>query len=129
VWPVADGKTLPMGPCWPDGPAISANVPLMIGTIETEMTMLIGTVDPSTFALDDDGLRTRLAKLFAAEDIESVINTCHPAECDAEPALFCYRHRELVPARGLACAKAAQNAAPVYSTSSTGTLQSATESG
>src|SRR5262249_24373963 len=28
--PVADGKVLPAGPWWPEGPAVSASVPMMI---------------------------------------------------------------------------------------------------
>ena len=34
-WPTA--RTLPSGPRWPKAPAISADMPLMIGTTETEM--------------------------------------------------------------------------------------------
>src|SRR5262249_36561351 len=50
VWrPVADGKVLPGGPWWPEAPTISAQVPLMIGTTSTEMTLLIGGSDPDTF--------------------------------------------------------------------------------
>jgi para-nitrobenzyl esterase len=131
--PVADGKTLPMGPWWPDGPAISANVPLMIGTTETEMTMLIGTVDPSTFALDDDGLRTRLAKLFAAEDIESSSTRSRPPGRTRRRAssilLSSPRTRSGAGPGSRPTRKPRRTPRRSISTSSTGTLRSATESG
>ena len=59
-WPVTDGRVLPRGPRWPEAPAVSAQVPLMIGTTATEMTMRIGPLDAATFALDEDGLRERV---------------------------------------------------------------------
>jgi para-nitrobenzyl esterase len=36
--PVVDGRSLPVNPFDPVAPAISANVPLLIGTVETEVT-------------------------------------------------------------------------------------------
>jgi hypothetical protein len=34
-WPVTDGRVLPRGPRWPEAPAVSAQLPLMIGTTAT----------------------------------------------------------------------------------------------
>jgi para-nitrobenzyl esterase len=116
--PVVDGKTVPKGPWWPEGPAVSANVPLMIGTNETEMTMLIGSFDPSTFALDDAGLQTRLGKLYAAGDVEKVVNAFKATRPNATPSELYFAIITAHPFRTgawlQADAKAAQNSAPVY---------------
>lgn len=57
--PVVDGRVIPRHPFDPDAPEMSAHVPLLIGSNRTEMT-LIGAA-PATFALDEAGLRARLA--------------------------------------------------------------------
>ena len=45
--PVVDDHSLPRNPFDPDAPPISANVPLLIGSVETEVTFMRGTpVDP-----------------------------------------------------------------------------------
>jgi para-nitrobenzyl esterase len=74
--PVADGRALPSGPWWPKAPDVSANVPLMIGTTATEMTMLIGSFDPASFSLDDAGLRVRLETMFPAAEIDGLLGCC-----------------------------------------------------
>ncbi len=52
--PVVDGHSLPRNPFDPDAPEISATVPLLIGSVETEVTFMRGTaLDP----MDDDALR------------------------------------------------------------------------
>jgi para-nitrobenzyl esterase len=55
--PVVDGRTLPSNPFDPTAPEISADVPLMIGSTETEVTWSTATnYDP----LDDAALRTHV---------------------------------------------------------------------
>jgi len=116
--PVADGKILPSGPWWPEGPSVSANIPLMIGTTETEMTGLIGVFDQSAFSLDDDGLRKRLSALMSPEDAGTVISTFKATRPNATPSdLFFAITTANSFRRGAwqqADRKAAQNAAPVY---------------
>lgn len=116
--PVADGRTLPSGPWWPEGPTISADIPLMIGTAETEMTMLIGTNDPTTFSLDDAGLRKRLSAFMSADDMEPVIQTFKASRPNATPSELFFAISTAIPFRRgawqQADRKAAQNAAPVY---------------
>ncbi len=58
--PVMDGRSLPRHPFDPDAPAISAQVPLMVGTIKDETTLLIGARDPSAFAITWEDLPKRL---------------------------------------------------------------------
>ena len=84
--PVADGRNLPSGPWSPDAPAVSASVPLLVGTVATEMTLLTGAGDPSTFTLDEAGLRQRLSKWFAASDLDRVIATFRTTWPNATPS-------------------------------------------
>jgi para-nitrobenzyl esterase len=55
--PVVDGRTLPRDPFAPTAPEMSANIPLLIGTTETEVTFFPNQVlDP----IDDAALRMHL---------------------------------------------------------------------
>lgn len=63
--PVVDGRTLPTDPFDPVAPEISANVPLMIGSNETEITFLRNTkYDP----LDDAALHERVKQAMRIDD-------------------------------------------------------------
>jgi para-nitrobenzyl esterase len=87
VWrPIMDGTNLPSGPSWPKAPAISADVPLMVGTTATEMSMLMGMFTPSLFNLDDAGRRDRLAAWYAPDKLDGVIATFRARNADASPA-------------------------------------------
>jgi para-nitrobenzyl esterase len=116
--PVVDARVLPGGPWAPAAPALSTRVPLMVGTVATEMTLLIGAADPAAFALDDAGLRQRLGKWFASGDIETVIATFRKAEPSATPSdLFFAIATDVQMRQGAwlqAERKSAQHAAPVY---------------
>ncbi len=60
--PVVDGKSLPGGPFDPTAPEISANVPVMIGTTETEVTFFPNQIlDP----IDDASLHARVKQILA----------------------------------------------------------------
>jgi para-nitrobenzyl esterase len=84
--PVADGRALPAGPWAPDAPALSAGVPVMVGTVATEMTLLTGVRDPATFSLDEAGLRQRISAWFASGDVDRVISTFRAAHPNATPS-------------------------------------------
>jgi len=71
--PVIDGKVLPAGPFNPTAPAQSAKIPMMIGTTATEMSAVIGERDPTSFDLDEAGLKTRLANAFPSVDPNKII--------------------------------------------------------
>lgn len=87
VWrPVKDGINLPSGPSWPKAPAISADVPLMIGSTATEMSMLMGMFDPATFDLDEAGLRERTAVWYAPDKLDEVIATFRARSPNVAPA-------------------------------------------
>jgi para-nitrobenzyl esterase len=71
--PVVDGHTLPTDPFDPVAPALSASAPLLIGTVETEVTFFPGQpLDP----IDDATLHTRVQQLLkssSAADVDRVI--------------------------------------------------------
>ena len=84
--PVVDGRNLPAGPWAPDAPALSADIPMIVGTTATEMTLLTGARDAATFTLDDAALRKRLVEWFAADDIDKVIATFRATRPKATPS-------------------------------------------
>ncbi len=70
--PVVDGRSLTAHPFDPAAPAVSADVPLLIGTTTDEMTAIFGPSDPTIFDLREADLQQRTAALvgpIAAEVI------------------------------------------------------------
>ncbi|MDQ0466145.1 para-nitrobenzyl esterase [Caulobacter ginsengisoli] len=61
--PVVDGDILPAQPWDPKAPAISANVPVMIGINKDEMTLFLASA-PWFGRLDEAGLMTQAKNLF-----------------------------------------------------------------
>jgi para-nitrobenzyl esterase len=116
--PVVDGKFLPKAPWIPEGPSNSASVPMMIGTVKTETTALIGGDDPSAFTLDDAGLRKKLAAWIPASDIDRIIAGYRKSEPESPPSdlFFAITSARRVRQQAWIQAehKAAQNAAPVW---------------
>jgi para-nitrobenzyl esterase len=65
---VVDGKTLPANPFDPIAPEISAGVPLLIGSTQTEVTFFPGQqLDP----IDPAALRARVKQTFRTGDAEA----------------------------------------------------------
>ena len=63
--PVVDSHSLPRNPFDPNAPEISATVPLLIGSVETEVTFMRGTpLDP----MDDDALRAHVKQVLRGAD-------------------------------------------------------------
>ena len=63
IAPVVDGRSLPNDPFDPAAPEISADVPLIIGTVNTEGTFFTPPDSP-LFSLDEAAMRTRLAPRY-----------------------------------------------------------------
>ena len=63
--PVLDGRALPRDPFSPDAPAISANVPMILGNTHDETRYLIGGSDPALFSLGWKELPVRLERYRA----------------------------------------------------------------
>ena len=84
--PVIDGRFLTRAPWTPDAPAASATVPMLIGTTRTETTALIGATDPSTFTLDEAGLRRSLEAWVPARDVDRVVAGYRRSAPSASPS-------------------------------------------
>ncbi len=67
--PVVDGRTLPQDPFYPAAPEMSANVPLLIGSVATEIAFIPGTpLDP----IDDATLHEKVTQaLHGADQVET----------------------------------------------------------
>jgi len=115
--PVVDGHSLPTDPFDPTAPAMSASVPLLIGTVETEVTFFPGQqMDP----IDAAALRAQVKKLLRSAsdaDVDRVIaayRAGRPNASNTDIALImgsdAFRAAILLEADR----KAAQAQAPVY---------------
>jgi len=115
--PMVDGKALPTHPWDPAAPALSANIPLLMGWAHTEET-LYDRPTPEKLALDEAGLKQRAAKRLEG-DPDAVIAAFRQAYPDASPwdlyILIATDHPRGAYSRELARRKAVQpGAAPVY---------------
>ncbi|WP_411852734.1 carboxylesterase/lipase family protein [Stenotrophomonas sp. LGBM10] len=61
VGPVLDGQVLPTHPFWPEAPAQSAGIPMVIGNTHDETRAFLGN-DPANFALTWETLPAKLEK-------------------------------------------------------------------
>ena len=116
--PVVDQHILPKNPWLPEGPPVSAGVPMMIGTTRAETTALVGADDPSTFELDDPGLHRKLVTWLPEREIDRVIAAFRRMQPTATPSdlFFAISTDRKVRQQAWTQAerKAAQNAAPVW---------------
>ena len=119
--PVVDGHSLPRHPFDPDAPALTASVPMLIGTNDTETTIILGLEDPALFSLDEAGLRASLNHYLgpiAESKLDALIAAYKKHRPNAAPSdiLFAvttdrwFRWAAITQAER----KAAQRAAPVF---------------
>ena len=113
--PTVDGKILPVHSFDPVAPAISADVPLMIGSCLNEFTMSI--LNPKLESLTDEELQARVAgKYGGGENSAHIIEVFRRGHPGATPVVLWelitndFRRLAVTQARR----KAAQNAAPAY---------------
>ena len=66
--PVVDGRTLPANPFDPAAPGLSASVPLLTGTVETEVTFF---KNQELDAIGDATLRARVKQILRTSDAEA----------------------------------------------------------
>lgn len=115
--PVVDGSVLPRHPFSTAAPAVSADVPLLIGTTRTEMSLNALLADPTADRIDEQLLRTRLTDLFGG-DTERVIKVYRDHHPSASPwelyALMTADWPTRVYSIWIAQAKARLGRAPVY---------------
>jgi para-nitrobenzyl esterase len=114
--PMVDDKAIPTHPWDPAAPAMSANIPLLIGWARTEET-LYDRPTPENLALDEAGLKSRAANRLGI-DPDRVIAAYRKAHPEASPwdlyILIATDHPRGTYARELAKRKAAQAAAPAF---------------
>jgi para-nitrobenzyl esterase len=114
--PVVDGKVLPGHPFHPTASAVIPEVPLLIGTNRTEMTLMLAG-DDAAFNLDEAGLRARATELFG-DRTENLIKTYRQSVPNATPSdlfiLMISDQRYCAPVMTIAERRAALGKAPVY---------------
>ena len=86
--PVVDGQTLLNQPWDPSAPAISATVPLIVGTCQDEARWLFGSRDAALFSLDEAHLRGHLAQVrsLPAESVDTALAVYRAAYPTATPS-------------------------------------------
>ncbi len=72
VGPVLDGRSLPVHPFWPEAPAQSAGIPMVIGNTHDETRAFLGN-DPANFALTWQTLPAKLEKEQYVDLLPSVV--------------------------------------------------------
>jgi para-nitrobenzyl esterase len=116
--PTLDDVVFDAHPWDPTAPAISADIPLMVGTCRTELSNQLGTADESNFALDAATLAERLGRYVPREDVAGVIELFARHNPGASPSELFFK---ITTARGYwrdsliqTERKAEQGRAPVY---------------
>jgi para-nitrobenzyl esterase len=114
--PVVDGNVLPSNPFDPAAPAISANVPILIGTNKDEMTLFVAG-EPWFGKLTDDQLAAQ-ARMMAGPKSDALLAALRktypgysPSYLNAQVLTSTFMLGDSI---RLAERKAAQGAAPVY---------------
>lgn len=111
--PVVDGRALPRDPFDPSAPDISADVPLIVGTVNTEGTFFTPPDSP-LFSLDEAGMRTRLTPRFG-NATDKLIDLYRKEMPNASPSQIYFLITAFPTAAiTLAERKVAQGKAPVY---------------
>jgi para-nitrobenzyl esterase len=112
--PTVDGKAVPHHPFDPAASPISADVPLMLGSTRTEMTLLS---DQTAFSLDEAAMRARV-KVLAGERTDSVIDLYRKLNPGSTPSdiyfLIASDYRYGAPVMKIAERRAALNKGPVH---------------
>lgn len=117
--PTVDGRALPTHPFDPQAPALSSNVPLLIGTCETEVAFDFSQ-NPKNFSLDAAAARARVQFLLGLDDratdaMIAAYKKTHPNATPSELVIqifsdYKYRQNDIKAAER----KAAQGGAPAY---------------
>lgn len=114
--PVVDGHYLPANPYDPVAPAISAKVPMIVGTNENEAVFFFMN-QPAIFTMTDPQLRERVQGIFRekADHVLSIYRSAYPNASPTDVFLaIMTAHFFWANAIKMAERKASQKAAPVY---------------
>jgi para-nitrobenzyl esterase len=112
--PVVDGTAIAGHPFHPTASAVSADVPLIIGSTRTELT---SQTDAAAFGLDEAAMRARIESLVGTASGE-IIDVYRKASPGATPSdlyfLIASDHRYTAPVLKIAERRAALGQGPVY---------------
>jgi para-nitrobenzyl esterase len=112
--PTMEGKTVPQHPFYPTASAVSPNIPLLVGSTRTEMTL---QSDAAAFSLTEEAMRERVHGLMGA-NADRVIETYRRVNPGSTPSdlyfLIASDHRYGAPVMKIAERRAALGKAPVY---------------
>ena len=117
--PVVDGRALPHDPFDPDAPAISAAIPMLIGTAKDESRMLLAG-DAAIFNLTEDQMRERLIAFLdvGAAETDRIVAVIRQERPTATPSdiFFAATNARMLWLNAITQAerKAAQGAGAVY---------------
>jgi para-nitrobenzyl esterase len=114
--PVAGTPSLPAHPFDHSTPAMSRNVPVMVGTCRTEQSGFLGR-DPQLDSLDDAGLRARLDKVESGHGAElfELYKRLHPRSSNTEILYMAATDRSyFLDSTILAALRADAGGAPTY---------------
>jgi para-nitrobenzyl esterase len=114
--PVVEGSILPQHPFHPTASAVMPEIPLIVGTNRTEMTLMLSG-DDAAFKLDETGLQARTRELLG-DSTASVIEVYRRTVPNATPSelffLIVSDNRYCAPIMKIAERRAALGKAPVY---------------
>ena len=112
--PTVDGTAVPRHPFHPTASDVSADVPLVIGSTRTELTL---QSDAAAFSLDDAALRGRVHELVG-DGADGIVDIYRKANPTAKPSelyfLIASDHRYSAPAMKIAERRAALHKGAVY---------------
>jgi para-nitrobenzyl esterase len=112
--PVVDGKIIPAHPFHPTASAVSADVPVMLGSTRTELT---SSADREAFSLSEDAMRGRIRNLLG-DNAGSAIEVYRKTNPGATPSdiyfLIASDYRYSGPVMKIAERRAALEKGPVY---------------
>jgi len=110
--PVVEGHILPAHPFDPVGPALSANVPFMVGSTRNEASASINNAAIEN--IDEEGLKKKIADRFGSKGdrIYQVLRKVHPEVKPVEVLSFISAQNPIAYLQALR--KSVKNSAPVY---------------
>jgi para-nitrobenzyl esterase len=112
--PTMDGTAVSQHPYFPSASAVSPDVPVMIGSTRTELTL---QSDEASFSLDENGMRKRITDLLGA-NTGAAIDVYRRANPGATPSdiyfLIASDYRYSAPTMKIAERRAALGKGPVY---------------
>jgi len=88
--PTSGAPSLPAHPFDPTAPAMSANIPMMIGTNLTEASFAMGR-DPNVLALDEAGVLERIKALVPPQEAQRVLDAYKRSYPNMAPSDLLFR--------------------------------------